>query len=56
LLFVLLVALNGCGGGSSGGGSTSPNSEAGNYTVAIQGTTVAQPNPVTITTAGLTVQ
>jgi hypothetical protein len=56
LLFVLLVALNGCGGGSSGGGSTSPNSEVGNYTVAIQGTTVAQPNPVTITTAGLTVQ
>jgi trimeric autotransporter adhesin len=60
LLFIFLLALNACGGGSgsgSGGGSTNPsNPEVGNYSIQVQGTTAAQPNPVTITTAALTVQ
>jgi len=57
VLCVLLVALSGCGGGGST--STPPpaqNPEAGTYTIQIQGTTAAQPNPVTITTVGLTVK
>jgi hypothetical protein len=61
-LIALLLVLTSCGGGgsssggSSGGGSSSPNPEAGTYTIEVQGTTVAQPNPVVLTTAGLTVQ
>ncbi|MGC1651103.1 MAG: hypothetical protein WA741_35190 [Candidatus Sulfotelmatobacter sp.] len=50
LLCVFLVALVACGGGSST--SLSPTT----YTIHIQGTTSGQPNPVTITTANLTVQ
>jgi hypothetical protein len=50
LLCVFLAALVACGGG----GSTSPGGVT--YTIKIQGTTVAQPNPVTITTAKLIVQ
>jgi hypothetical protein len=45
----ILLALVACGGGS-----TSPMSVT--YTIQIQGTTAAQPKPVTITTASLTVQ
>jgi trimeric autotransporter adhesin len=62
LLCVLLVALIACGGGSSSSGSgpgsspTSPqNPELGTYNIQVQGTTTAQPNPVTVTTVGLTV-
>ena len=50
LLAIFIIALVACGGG--GGSSTSPV----NYTIKIQGTTAAQPNPVTLTTASLTVQ
>jgi trimeric autotransporter adhesin len=50
LLCVVLAALVACGGASG----PSPNSTT--YTIKIQGTTTAQPNPVTITTAGLIVQ
>ncbi|MGB8783464.1 MAG: hypothetical protein WCD02_10105 [Terriglobales bacterium] len=50
LLCVFLVALVACGGGSSS--SLSPTT----YTIHIQGTAAGQPNPVTITTANLTVQ
>jgi drug/metabolite transporter (DMT)-like permease len=53
LLCVFLLVLNACGGGSN---SSSMNPELGTYNVQVQGTTTAQPNPVTITTAGLTVQ
>jgi len=54
-LCVFLILLNACGGG---GASSSPptNPELGTYNVKVQGTTSAQPNPVTITIAGLTVQ
>jgi len=52
LLCVSLAALVACGGGGSGSTSTHPAT----YTIKIQGTTAAQPNPVTITTATLTVQ
>jgi hypothetical protein len=52
-LCVLLILLNACGGGSSN--STPKNPELGTYNVKVQGTTSAQPNPVTITIAGLTV-
>ncbi len=52
LLCILLAALVACGGGGGSGTSTSSVS----YTIKIQGTTTAQPNPVTITTANLTVQ
>ncbi len=51
LLCILLAALVACGGGGSGT-STNPVT----YTIKIQGATAAQPNPVTITTASLTVQ
>jgi sugar lactone lactonase YvrE len=46
-----LVALVACG---SGGSSTSTNPVT--YTIKVQGTTTAQPNAVTITTASLTVE
>jgi len=52
-LCVSLILLNACGGGSS---STPPNPELGTYNIKVQGTTSAQPNPVTITIADLTVQ
>jgi hypothetical protein len=51
LLGMLLAALIACGGGS---GSTVPPPQT--YTLQIQGTTSAQPSPVTITTATLIVQ
>ena len=50
LLGIFIVALVACGGG--GGSGSSPVT----YTIKIQGTTAAQPNPVTLTTASLTVQ
>jgi hypothetical protein len=50
-LCISLAVLVACGGGGS---STSPKSAT--YTIKVQGTTTAQPNPVTITTANLTVQ
>ncbi|MGD0416998.1 MAG: hypothetical protein ABSA80_16685 [Terriglobales bacterium] len=50
-LCVFLILLNACGG-SSNPGSTGPQT----YNIKVQGTTSAQPNPVTITTASLTVQ
>jgi hypothetical protein len=53
LLCVFLLLLNACGGGSN---SSPTNPELGTYNVQVQGTTTAQPNPVTISTAGLTVQ
>ena len=56
LLFTLPLAVTACGGGG-GGGTTSPtNPEVGSYTIQVQGTTTAQPHPITITTAGLTVK
>jgi hypothetical protein len=54
LLFGLMILLNACGGGGSN--TTSMNPLLGTYNVQVQGTTSAQPNAVTITTAGLTVQ
>jgi protein gp37 len=51
---IILMLLNACGGGNSGPSSVNP--ELGTYNVQVQGTTSAQPNPVTITTAGLSVQ
>lgn len=50
---VVLVTLNACGGG---GGSANAGSAGVTYNVQVQGATSAQPNPVTITTAPLTVQ
>jgi hypothetical protein len=52
-LCVVLILLNACGGG--GGSSNPTNPELGTYNVKVQGATTAQPNPVTITIAGLTV-
>ena len=52
LLCVFLLALVACGGGSS----TPPSRPSNSYTIKVQGTTAAQPNPATITTASLTVQ
>jgi len=49
LLCVLLATLVACGRSKSSSNSTT-------YNIKIQGTTTAQPNPVTITTASLTVQ
>jgi hypothetical protein len=51
LAIVSLGLLVGCGGGSSGSTQTPKT-----YSVPVQGTTVAQPNPATITTVSLTVQ
>ena len=53
-LCILLIVLNACGGGNSSSNSVNP--ELGTYNVQVQGTSSAQPNPVTITTAGLSVQ
>jgi sugar lactone lactonase YvrE len=54
-----LLALSACGG-SSTSNSTNPgnqqNPEIGSYSIKVQGITEAQPNPVLITTVGLTVQ
>jgi hypothetical protein len=55
LLCVLPLVMTACGGGG-GGSSPGTNPELGTYTIQVQGTTATQPNPVTITTAGLTVQ
>jgi hypothetical protein len=52
-LSVFLILLNACGGSSN---SAPMNPELGTYNVKVQGTTSAQPNPLTITIAGLTVQ
>ncbi|MGO8794943.1 MAG: hypothetical protein ACLQLC_08980 [Candidatus Sulfotelmatobacter sp.] len=49
-----LILLNACGG--SGSSSTGTGSGPQTYNVKVQGTTAAQPNPVTITIAGLTVE
>jgi trimeric autotransporter adhesin len=54
LLCASLVLLIGCGG--SGGSSTPPGTQPKVYSVQVQGTTAAQPNPTTITTVSLTVQ
>ena len=52
VICVFMVGLNGCGGGSS-----SPAATGGvTYNIQVQGKTSAQPNPVTLTTASLTVQ
>jgi len=51
-LGILLILLNACGGG----GGSSPGSSSTTYNVKVQGVTAAQPNPVTITVAVLTVQ
>lgn len=53
----LLTLLIGCGGGassSSAGPPTGPSPQV--YNVQVQGTTLAQPNPTTITTVSLTVE
>jgi hypothetical protein len=51
-LGVFLLLLSACGGGGSSG--TAPGGTT--YNVQVQATTAAQANPVTITTAVLTVQ
>jgi hypothetical protein len=53
-LCILTIAMNACAGGNSS--SSSANPDLGTYNVQVQGTTSAQPNPVTIATAGLSVQ
>ncbi|MFZ0808146.1 MAG: hypothetical protein WAN03_18285, partial [Candidatus Sulfotelmatobacter sp.] len=50
---VFLVVLNACGGASSSSAPSNP--ELGTYNIKVQGSTHAQPNPVTITVVGLTV-
>ena len=53
----LLIGLPACSTqGNSGSGGGGGASEAGTYTIQVQGTTAAQPAPVDITTAGLIVQ
>ncbi|HUO17715.1 MAG TPA: hypothetical protein VMX38_22220 [Verrucomicrobiae bacterium] len=49
---LLLFALMACGGGNNSSGNTTPQT----YNIQVQGTTAAQPTPVTITTVTLTVQ
>ena len=56
LFCVLPLVMTACGGGGGGGSSSGTNPELGTYTIQVQGTTAAQPNPITITSAGLTVQ
>ncbi len=53
--FLTLMLMSACGGAGNSG-STQRNPELGTYNVRVQGATTAQPNPVTITVAGLTVQ
>ena len=53
VLCVVMVGLNGCGGGGS---SHSPATGGVTYNIQVQGKTSAQPTPATITTASLTVQ
>ncbi|MGB8062784.1 MAG: hypothetical protein WCF26_12875 [Candidatus Sulfotelmatobacter sp.] len=53
VLCALLSLLIACGGGNS---NTAPPPTSPTYTILVQGTTAAQPNPVTITTATLIVQ
>jgi len=54
LLCTALVFLIGCGGSSSS--TTTTGTQPKLYSVQVQGTTAAQPNPTTLTTASLTVQ
>ena len=57
LAILILLTLTACGGGSSSSSTTAKgNPETGTYKIQVQGTTAAQPNPVSITTVGLTVQ
>jgi len=57
LAILILLILTACGGGSSSSSTTAKgNPETGTYKIQVQGTTAAQPNPVSITTVGLTVQ
>lgn len=49
---LFFFALMACGGGNNSSGSTTPQT----YNIQVQGTTAAQPTPVTITTVTLTVQ
>jgi hypothetical protein len=54
-----LLALSACGGSSNLSSTTigsKQNPEIGSYSIKVQGTTAAQPNPVLITTVALTVQ
>jgi len=54
-----LLALSACGGSANSNSTTTgsrQNPEIGSYSIKIQGTTAAQPNPVLITTVALTVQ
>jgi hypothetical protein len=52
IVSVFLFTMMACGGGKGTSTSQSPQT----YTIQVQGTTLAQPNPVTITTVKLTVQ
>ncbi|MGC2477816.1 MAG: hypothetical protein WA485_25990, partial [Candidatus Sulfotelmatobacter sp.] len=56
LACLILMALTACGGSTSNTTTTNGNPETGTYKIQVQGTTAAQPNPVSITTVGLTVQ
>ncbi len=56
LMCAWLLFLAGCGGGGNSSSLPSRNPEAGSYSIQVQGTTAAQPNPTTITTVMLTVQ
>jgi hypothetical protein len=54
-----LLVLSACGGSSNSSSTTigsKQNPEIGSYSIKVQGTTAAQPNPVLITTVALTVQ
>lgn len=52
---IFLVMLTACGGAGNSNHSVM-NPELGTYNVKVQGTTKAEPNPVTITIVGLTVE
>lgn len=53
MVALLLLSVAGCGGGGSSGSTSHPPQT---YNIHIQGTTAAQPNPVTIAVVNLTVQ